>query len=82
MNLQNKQNAFFMFSVLHLLKNQPPLSGDQLQGMSISMQDFQVKKSCLTELKLKSYTNSGTSFDIFNSAVCYQQFSIDNAVCY
>lgn len=27
--------------LLHLLKNQPPLSGDQLQGMSISMQDFQ-----------------------------------------
>ena len=30
------------FPVLHLLKNQPPLSGDQLQGMSISMQDFEV----------------------------------------
>lgn len=27
--------------LLHLLKNQPPLSGDQLQGMAISMQDFQ-----------------------------------------
>lgn len=56
----NVLNAFYMFSVLHLLKNQPPLSGDQLQGMAISMQDFQVKKSCLTELKLKSYTNPST----------------------
>lgn len=80
----NVLNAFYMymFSVLHLLKNQPPLTGDQLQGMAISMQDFQVKKSCLTELKLKSYTNSSTSFVIINCAISYQQFSIDDAVCY
>ncbi|XP_061173136.1 nuclear valosin-containing protein-like [Saccostrea echinata] len=27
--------------LLHLLKNQPPLTGEQLQGMSITMQDFE-----------------------------------------
>lgn len=85
-NWQNVLNAFSMFSVLHLLKNQPPLSGDQLQGMSISMQDFQVRKSCLTEFKLKSYTNSGTSLIlltvpfVINSSVLTMQFVIESWV--
>lgn len=82
----NVLNAFYMFSVLHLLKNQPPLSGDQLQGMAISMQDFQVKKSCLTELKLKSNTIYSTSFVLFtvpfliNSSVSTMQFVIESGV--
>lgn len=79
-------NAFYMFSVLHLLKNQPPLSGDQLQGMAISMQDFQVKKSCLTELKLKSFTDSISTLHLLlftvpfliNSSVSTMQFVIES----
>lgn len=39
-NPNNDKNLQLEY-LLHLLKNQPPLSGDQLQGMSISMQDFQ-----------------------------------------
>lgn len=37
----NSEKNLQLEYLLHLLKNQPPLSGDQLQGMSISMQDFQ-----------------------------------------
>lgn len=39
-NPNNDKNLQLEY-LLHLLKNQPPLSGDQLLGMSISMQDFQ-----------------------------------------
>ncbi|XP_078314412.1 nuclear valosin-containing protein-like isoform X2 [Crassostrea virginica] len=37
----HKESDLQLDYLLHLLKNQPPLSGDQLQGMSISMQDFE-----------------------------------------